>query len=59
MVMAVGLRDARAVAAGGAVVGAAAAVDWVLKDALGKVTRLKLRVCTRESLLVRARGSCN
>ena len=40
MVMAVGLRDARAVAAGGAVVGAAAAVDWVLKDALGKVTRL-------------------
>merc|ERR1712091_394796 len=40
MVMAVGLRDARAVAAGGAVVGAAAAIDWVLKDALGKVTRL-------------------
>ena len=40
MVMAVGLRDAKAVAAGGAVVGAAAAVDWVLKDALGKVTRL-------------------
>ena len=39
MVMAVGLRDARAVAAGGGG-GAAAAVDWVLKDALGKVTRL-------------------
>ena len=38
--MAVGLRDARAVAGGRAVVGAAAAVDWVLKDALGKVTRL-------------------
>ena len=40
MVMAVGLKDARAVAASGAVVGAAAAVDWVLKDALGKVMRL-------------------
>ena len=39
MIMAVGLRDSRAVTSG-KVVGAAAAIDWVLKDALGKVTRL-------------------
>lgn len=39
MIMAVGVRDSRAVTAG-AVAGAAAALDWVLKDALGKVTRL-------------------
>ena len=43
MVMAVGLGDDRAVAAGDAVVGAAAAVDWVLKGALGgKVTSTRL-----------------
>jgi len=47
MVMAVGLRDARAVAAGGAVVGAAAAVDWVLKDALGKVPTRRPAVLRR------------
>ena len=47
MVMAVGLRDAKAVAAGGAVVGAAAAVDWVLKDALGKVPTRRPAVLRR------------
>ncbi|KAJ1455894.1 vitamin B6 photo-protection and homoeostasis-domain-containing protein [Pelagophyceae sp. CCMP2097] len=36
MIMAVGIKDR---GAGGAI-GAAAAIDWVLKDALGKVTRL-------------------
>ena len=47
MVMAVGLRDAKAVAAGGAVVGAAGAVDWVLKDALGKVPTRRPAVLRR------------
>mmetsp|Transcript_2426 Transcript_2426/g.7517 ORF Transcript_2426/g.7517 Transcript_2426/m.7517 type:complete len:478 (-) Transcript_2426:190-1623(-) len=36
MIMAVGVRDASS----GKAIGAAAAIDWVLKDALGKVTRL-------------------
>lgn len=36
MIMAVGRRDA----ASGHAIGVAAAIDWVLKDALGKVTRL-------------------